>query len=81
MYKCEGGCLKKAHLANTHFRGVFKVFLRVFVNVSPPGVEPALSSWKVSVVTATPPSRTLKRFKLERRKYSCCLALKKFFVI
>ena len=52
IYKCEGGCLKRAHLASTHSQGFF-------VNMSPLGVEPVLSSWKVDVVTASPPSRTL----------------------
>ena len=42
--------------SNTHSQGFFKVFLRGFINVSPPGVELVLPSWKV--VTASPPSRT-----------------------
>ena len=50
IYKCEGGCLKRAHLTNTHSQGFF---------MSPPGVEPVLPSWKIGAVTAWPPSRSL----------------------
>ena len=37
----------------------YYIFLGVFINVSPLGVEPELLSWKVAVVTALPPSMTL----------------------
>ena len=58
VYKCEGGCLKRAHLANTHSQGVFQGFSQGFRNMSLPGVEPVLPIWKVGVVTASPSSRT-----------------------
>ena len=59
----------RAHLANTHSQGFFKVFLWVFVNMSLPGVELVLPSWKVGVVTASPPSKTFINDKY------CVLAL------
>ena len=58
IYKCEGGCLKRAHLTNTHSQDFFQSFFEGFKNMSPPGVEAVLPSWKVGVVTASPPSRT-----------------------
>ena len=39
-------------------RVFFKNLFLVFFDMSLPGVEPALSSWKVGVVTSLPPSRT-----------------------
>ena len=63
VFECEGGCLKRAHLDNTHSQGFFKGFSEGFLNMSPPGVEPALSSWKVGVVTASPPSRAKYIYK------------------
>jgi len=53
----------RAHLANTHSQGFSQGFLSGFINMSPPGVEPVLPSWKVSVVTDSPPSTTsLRKF-------------------
>ena len=40
------------HTLLTHSQGFF-------VNMSPLGVEPVLSNWKVSTVTTSPPSRTI----------------------
>ena len=56
IYKYEGGCLKRAHFVNTHSQGFFSGF---FVNMFLPGVEAVIPSWKVGVVTTSPPSRTL----------------------
>ena len=50
IHKCEGGYLKRAHLAITHSQEFFKVFLRG-IYMSPPGV--ALSNWKCSNRLAT----------------------------
>ena len=51
--------LPKESTSHYHtFSGVFQGFSQEFLNMSPPKVEPELSSWKVGVVTASPPSRT-----------------------
>ena len=56
------GCLKRVRLANTHSQGFFQGFSQGFIDVSPPGVESVLPSWKVGVVSTSPPSRTFKYF-------------------
>ena len=43
------------------FSGVFQGVSFLGFYMSLPGVEPALSSWKVGVVTALPPSRTINK--------------------
>ena len=61
--KYEGGCLKRAHLANTNSQGFYQGFSQG-LNTSPPGIEPVLSSWKV--VTALPRSRRFIIYNLSK---------------
>ena len=51
--------------------------------MSPPGVEPVLPSWKVGVVTASPPSWTLlgEDFSFDFKERNASKKILKFIIV